>query len=161
MQWLAPKGITTLDLEPEFFSGVTTPALNEYASRRPSCLLEWIVRILCKKHGWDQFFYQGSGIKILGKMGLRDQNEGKKIGISGTRIYHVTTLIFMTNVCDSRRNRDKCMHWHESSKMSCKRRIEYFFVANFGSVEIWKYVNFFASVEPCVTSDCCQSSVAF
>ena len=38
------------------------------------------------------FFYQGSGIKILGKMGLRDQNNGKEIGISGPRIYHVTTL---------------------------------------------------------------------
>ena len=25
-------------------------------------------------------------------MGLRDQNKGKKIGISGPRIYHVTTL---------------------------------------------------------------------
>ena len=38
-------------------------------------------------------FYQGSGIKILGKKGFRDQNNGKKIGISGSRIYHVTTLI--------------------------------------------------------------------
>ena len=37
-------------------------------------------------------FYQGSGIKILGEMGLRDQNNGKKIGINGSRIYHVTTL---------------------------------------------------------------------
>ena len=26
-------------------------------------------------------------------MGLRDQNNGKKIGINGSRIYHVTTLI--------------------------------------------------------------------
>ena len=26
-------------------------------------------------------------------MGLRDQNNGKKIGISGPRIYHVTTLL--------------------------------------------------------------------
>ena len=39
-----------------------------------------------------KFFYQGSGIKILGKMGLRDQNKGKKIGINGSRIYHVTTV---------------------------------------------------------------------
>ena len=46
----------------------------------------------CVKHGWDQFFNQGSGIKILGKMGLRDQNNGKKIGINVSRIYHVTTL---------------------------------------------------------------------
>ena len=38
-------------------------------------------------------FYQGSGIKILGKKGLRDQNNGKKIGIGGSRIYHVTTLV--------------------------------------------------------------------
>ena len=38
------------------------------------------------------FFHQGSGINILGKMGLRDQNYGKKIGINGSRIYHVTTL---------------------------------------------------------------------
>ena len=29
----------------------------------------------------------------MGKMGLRDQNNGKKIGINGSRIYHVTTLI--------------------------------------------------------------------
>ena len=28
----------------------------------------------------------------MGKMGLRDQNKGKKIGINGSRIYHVTTL---------------------------------------------------------------------
>ena len=45
MQWLAPKGITTLDLEPEFFSGVRTSALNDHASRRPSCLLESIERL--------------------------------------------------------------------------------------------------------------------
>ena len=37
------------------------------------------------------FFYQGSGITVLGKMGLRDQNNGKKIGINGSCIYHVTT----------------------------------------------------------------------
>ena len=29
----------------EFFSGVRTPALNDYASRRPSCLLESIERL--------------------------------------------------------------------------------------------------------------------
>ena len=28
----------------------------------------------------------------MGKMGLRDQNNGKKRGINGSRIYHVTTL---------------------------------------------------------------------
>ena len=33
-------------------------------------------------------------IKIFGKMGLRDQNKGKKIGINGSRIYHVTTLSY-------------------------------------------------------------------
>ena len=38
-------GITTLDLEPEFFSGKRTPALNDYALRRPSCLLESIERL--------------------------------------------------------------------------------------------------------------------
>ena len=37
--------------------------------------------------------YQGSGIKILGEMGLRDQNNGNKIGINGSRTYHVTTLL--------------------------------------------------------------------
>ena len=37
-------------------------------------------------------FYQGWGIKILGKKGLRDQNNDKKIGINGSRIYHVTTM---------------------------------------------------------------------
>ena len=30
-------------------------------------------------------------------MGLRDQKDGKKIGISGPRIYHVTTLRFRFN----------------------------------------------------------------
>ena len=43
------------------------------------------------------FFYQGSGMKIFGKMGLRDQNNGKKIGINGSRIYHVTTLYNCNN----------------------------------------------------------------
>ena len=42
---MAPKDITTLDSGPEFFSGVRTPALNDYASRRPSCLLESIARL--------------------------------------------------------------------------------------------------------------------
>ena len=31
-------------------------------------------------------------MKMLGKMGLRDQNNGKRIGINGSWIYHVTTL---------------------------------------------------------------------
>ena len=38
-------GITTLDLEPEFSSGVRTLALNDYASQRPSCLVESIGRL--------------------------------------------------------------------------------------------------------------------
>ena len=31
-------------------------------------------------------------MKMLGKMGLRDQNNGKRIGSNGSWIYHVTTL---------------------------------------------------------------------
>ena len=31
---------------------------------------------------------------MLGKMGLRDQNNGKKVGINGSRIYHVRTLTY-------------------------------------------------------------------
>ena len=50
------------------------------------------VKILCKNMDGINFFYQGSGIKILGKMELRDQNNSKKIGINESRIYHVTTL---------------------------------------------------------------------
>ena len=51
------------------------------------------IKILYKNmDGINFFFYQGSGIKILGKMGLRYQNNGKKIGINGSQIYHVTTL---------------------------------------------------------------------
>ena len=42
-------------MEPEFFSGVTTPALNEYASRRPSCLLESIERL----YQSSNIFYTG------------------------------------------------------------------------------------------------------
>ena len=34
---------------------------------------------------------------MLGKMGLRDQNNGKKVGINGSRIYHVTTLLLETS----------------------------------------------------------------
>ena len=37
-------------------------------------------------------------------------------------------------------NRDTFMHWHERATMSSHRKIEYFLVANFGSVEMWKYV---------------------
>ena len=56
------------------------------------------VKILCKNmDGIIFFFYQGSGIKILGKMGLRDQNNGKKIGTNGSRIHHVTTLLLGTS----------------------------------------------------------------
>ena len=35
-------------------------------------------------------------MKMLGKMGLRDQNNGKRIGINGSWIYHVTTLLYST-----------------------------------------------------------------
>ena len=34
--------------------------------------------------------------------GLRDQNNGKKIGISGPRTYHVTTLVKSTESSESR-----------------------------------------------------------
>ena len=37
-------------------------------------------------------FLSGLGDQNFGEKGLRDQNNGKKIGISGSRIYHVTTL---------------------------------------------------------------------
>ena len=39
-------------------------------------------------------------------MGLRDQNNAKKIGINGSRIYHVTTLLFAddTNLFMSHKN---------------------------------------------------------
>ena len=42
---VGPERYPTLNLEPEFFSGVRTPALNDYTSRRPSCLLESIERL--------------------------------------------------------------------------------------------------------------------
>ena len=35
----------------------------------------------------------------LGENGVRDQNNGKKIGINGSRIYHVTTLQVCTRAC--------------------------------------------------------------
>ena len=39
------------------------------------------------------FFIRAQGSKFWGKWGSgRDQNNGKKIGINGSRIYHVTTL---------------------------------------------------------------------
>ena len=42
---VGPERHQTLDLEPEFFSVERTPDLNDYASRRPSCLLESIERL--------------------------------------------------------------------------------------------------------------------
>ena len=45
----------TLDLDPEFFSGVRTPALKDYASQRPSYLLESIERL----HQSSFIFYTG------------------------------------------------------------------------------------------------------
>ena len=52
-----------------------------------------ITRLLSPNQGSDLLHgLKISGIKIWGKMGLRDQNNGKKIGISGSRIYQVTTL---------------------------------------------------------------------
>ena len=37
-------------------------------------------------------------MKMLGKMGLRDQNNGKRIGINGSWIYHVTTLLYQSKL---------------------------------------------------------------
>ena len=48
------------------------------------------------------FFYQGSGIKILGQMGLRDHKNGEKIGINRSRIYHVTTLYIRRQIIPGR-----------------------------------------------------------
>ena len=41
------------------------------------------------------FFTRAQGSKFWGKKGLRDQNNGKKIGINGSRIYHDTTLLYI------------------------------------------------------------------
>ena len=54
---------------------------------------------------------------MVGKMGLRDQNNGKKIGINGSWIYHVTTLQYSIGnptlshvpVCDDHIK----WHWNE------------------------------------------------
>ena len=48
----------------------------------------------CVKIWMGSILLSGLGDQNVGKMGLRDQNNGKKIGINGSRIYHVTTLIF-------------------------------------------------------------------
>ena len=44
----------------------------------------------------------------------------------------------MTNIRDNSCNRDKCMHWHESTIMSCQRRIEYFSLL---TLKVWKCGN--------------------
>ena len=46
----------------------------------------------CVKTWMGSILLSGLGDQNFGKMGLRDQNNGKKIGINGSRIYHVTTL---------------------------------------------------------------------
>ena len=48
------------------------------------------VEVFCKNMDGINVFI--STQEIFGKMGVRDQNYGKKIGISGSRIYHVTNL---------------------------------------------------------------------
>ena len=75
MQWLAPKGITTLDLEPAFFSGVRTPALNDYASRRPSCLLESIERLYQSSF----IFYTGPQSHYTEKAGSKGTGMASKV----------------------------------------------------------------------------------
>ena len=51
------------------------------------------VEILCKNMDGINSFIRAQESKFLGKMRLSDQNNGKKIGISGPWINHVTTLI--------------------------------------------------------------------
>ena len=48
------------------------------------------VEVFCKNMDGINVFI--STQEIFGKMGVRDQNYGKKIGISGSRIYPVTNL---------------------------------------------------------------------
>ena len=71
-------------------------------------------------------FYQGSGIKIFGKMGLRDQNNGKKIGINGSRIYHVTTLSLGTLLSVLLGVRNKQMIFSQQSPKMLKMASESF-----------------------------------
>ena len=48
----------------------------------------------------------GSIFLNFGEMGLRDQNNGKKIGINWSRIYHVTTDILKRALYISTKARD-------------------------------------------------------
>ena len=48
----------------------------------------------CVKTWMGSIFSSGLRDKILGKIGLRDQNYRKKIGIHGSLISHVTTRLF-------------------------------------------------------------------
>ena len=61
-------GLGLLDLGPEFFSGVRTPALNDYASRRPSCLLESVGRLYQSSfifYTGPQSHYEGVGLENI------------------------------------------------------------------------------------------------
>ena len=55
----------------------------------------------CVKTWMGSILLSGLRDQNFGENGAQDQNDGKKIGISGPRIYHVTTLKFLKKVCEA------------------------------------------------------------
>ena len=52
------------------------------------------LKFCVKTSAWmGSIFLSGLRDQNFGEMGLRDQNNGKKIEINGSRIYHVKTLL--------------------------------------------------------------------
>ena len=49
---------------------------------------------LCKNMDGINFFIRAQESNFLGNYGAQGSNNGKKVGINGSRIYHVTTLQF-------------------------------------------------------------------
>ena len=64
-------------------------------------------------------FLLGLKDQHFGKMGLRDQNNGKKIGINGSRIYHVTTLYRRDKSLSEKRSVSVVYKWESEEQGNC------------------------------------------
>ena len=74
---VVPESKATLDLDPEFFSGVRTPALNDYVSRRPSYLLEAIERL--HQSSFISYLYRSSKPLHTEKAGSKGTGMASKV----------------------------------------------------------------------------------
>ena len=79
----------TLDLDPEFFSGVRTPALNDYVSRRPSYLLESIERL--HQSSFISYLYRSSKPLHTEKAGSKGTGMASKVARQESTLRRIWT----------------------------------------------------------------------